>query len=154
MVLTAPSSAWRRLPPWVFEAARASRDRRLSSSRRLATEFSRFSSVERENSGEARVTKVANESTATNPIRRLLGSVRMAATEEKSIVCALELEIDHAAHDPDAEYLNDKAGEQHQLAPVVGVHDRHVGRRGDGDQQADADRQRSNDEGRGGGLGR
>jgi hypothetical protein len=72
-----PSSAWRSDPPPPFWDM-ASRERRRSSSRRLATDFSRPSRPLLLSIGEARVTMVANTTIAMKALSRFWGSVSIS----------------------------------------------------------------------------
>src|ERR1044071_5012701 len=92
------SSVWRRVPPVLVSA---SRERRRSSSRRLATDFSRDSRLDRFSSGMPMVTIVAKVIAATKKVKRLSGFVSVRA-RSMSMAVASELEVDHAAHDEDA----------------------------------------------------
>src|SRR5215203_4042579 len=97
----------------------ASRDLRRSSSRRLATDFSRPSRLELPNAGAARVMTVAKVAIATKAARILFGSVRVWAMFMRA---PSELEVDHLAHHEDAHAHHQTAGQQHQVAAGVGEH--------------------------------
>src|SRR5438874_551210 len=123
------SSVWRRVAEAALLAS-ASRERRRSSSRRFATDFRRLSRLDRFSSGKPIVTMVAKVIIATNAVNRLSGLVRVWA-RSMSMAAASEPEVDHAAHDENAQRHPEQTAQHHQLAAWVVEHRMHVVRGGD-----------------------
>src|SRR5471030_1223829 len=104
--------------------ARASRERRRSSSRRLATDLRRLSNPVCWKAGETIVTMAAKVIKPTAAAMTLSGLVRIWT---QSIARSLEFEVDHADHHEHAEAHPDGRNAEHQPAAVVDEHRQHVG---------------------------